>query len=294
MGGTRCTDLRADCSAPRLVEACAAAEAAAGAAGVEVRSLHALDELRLVRPLFQQIWGGDETEPLITTDLLRAMSAAGSYVAGAFDGVRLVGACVGFFAEPARRSLHSHITGAAPGRRVGFALKLHQRAWALLRGVVEISWTYDPLIRRNAYFNLGKLAARPVQYLPNFYGRMHDEINAMDDSDRVLVSWSLAEPDVVAACAGEPRPAAAEAARAAGAAVALSVDGKLSPVPPSATTVLVGVPADIEGLRRADSARGAVWRTAVRDVLGSLLAEGAYVSGFDPAGWYIVQRSVTP
>jgi len=36
-----------------------------------------------------------------------------------------------------------------------------------------IAWTYDPLIRRNAYFNLVKLGARPVEYLRNFYGVNH-------------------------------------------------------------------------------------------------------------------------
>ena len=87
------------------------------------------------------------------------------------------------------------------GRHVGFALKLHQRAWALLRGVSEIAWTFDPLVSRNAYFNLVKLGAQPAEYLPNFYGTMLDTINGDDDSDRLLVRWRLRSPHVVAAAA---------------------------------------------------------------------------------------------
>src|SRR5699024_8773798 len=106
---------------------------------------------------YDRIWRPDPANPPVTTELLRALTKAGNYVTGAYDGAELIGACVGFFGEPAGAALHSHIagvTGAARGRHVGFALKLHQRAWALRRGVREIAWTFDPLIRRNAYFNL--------------------------------------------------------------------------------------------------------------------------------------------
>ena len=66
-----------------------------------------------------------------------------------------------------------------------------------------IAWTYDPLIRRNAYFNLAKLGARPVEYLPNFYGAMDDAINGGTETDRMLVRWELRSDLAVAACAGE-------------------------------------------------------------------------------------------
>ena len=72
---------------------------------------------------------------------------------GAFAGTRMVGASAGFFSAPPDPALHSHITGVAPGgqhRGIGFALKLHQRAWALARAVPVIVWTFDPLVARNA------------------------------------------------------------------------------------------------------------------------------------------------
>ncbi len=111
---------------------------------------------------------------------------------------------------------------AGLGRSVGFALKVHQRAWCLRRDVRVIAWTYDPLIRRNAYFNLVKLGARPVEYLRNFYGVMDDVINGGTETDRMLVHWDLRSAAAAEASAGRPRPASFADERARGAVVALS------------------------------------------------------------------------
>ena len=62
------------------------------------------------------------------------------------------------------------------GTAVGFVLKQHQRSWALERDIDTIEWTFDPLVRRNAYFNLTKLGARLVGYVDNFYGKLHDGV----------------------------------------------------------------------------------------------------------------------
>ncbi|WP_125638492.1 GNAT family N-acetyltransferase [Nonomuraea sp. WAC 01424] len=290
------TDLIRDRRESRLVEAAwEAARAAADGAGIDIRPLDSVGELEAVRRLYEHIWRTGENNPPVTADLLRAMAKAGSYVSGAFDGDRMVGACFGFFSPPARGALHSHIAGvlaSTQGRNVGFAMKLHQRAWAMSRGVGEICWTYDPLVRRNAYFNLAKLGADPAEYLPNFYGPMDDDINRADDTDRVLVRWRLETPGVEAACAGRPRQADVAAARAAGAAVALEVSAAGGPLVRYAgtPTVLVGIPGDVEAMRESDPARAADWRGALRDVLGDLLAGGARVRGFDRTGWYIVDR----
>lgn len=278
-----------------LDRAVQAADAAAQVAGVAVRELTELADLERVVALYARIWGRD-TNPPMTLELLRAFTKAGNYVGGAFEGTELVGACVGFFHAPAEDALHSHIAGVAPqtaGRSVGFALKLHQRAWALLRGISEIAWTFDPLVSRNAYFNLVKLAAEPVEYLPNFYGAMADSINGLDDSDRLLVRWRLRDPAVVAACSGGGVSAVISEELAAGAAVALGVSDTGLPVPGrlDATTSLVAVPRDIAALRLRDPALAQQWRSAVREALSALVADGARVTGFDRDGWYVVRRT---
>src|SRR5262245_36781689 len=139
-----------------------AARRAADAAGVSIRELDSIEDLEAAVDLFDEIWHPQPGTQPISAELMKALRKAGNYAAGAYDtgGGQLVGACVGFFGPPARASLHSHIAGvskAGLGRSVGFALKVHQRAWALAHGATEIAWTYDPLIRRNAYFNLVKL-----------------------------------------------------------------------------------------------------------------------------------------
>ncbi|UYM06894.1 GNAT family N-acetyltransferase [Solicola gregarius] len=289
------TDLSVDTGGSARVDAAvAAAEAAATASGVTVRQLDGMDELRRVCALYDRIWGFGAKGAPVTSELLRAMSKAGSYVAGAFDGDDMVGACVGFFAPPTEEAMHSHIAGVSSrtrGRSVGFALKVHQRAWAMMRQVSEISWTFDPLVGRNAYFNLVKLGARPVEYLANFYGPMHDGINGNDDTDRLLVSWELDDPRVVAACSGAHAVVDLATERASGAVSALEVSETGEPVvyaTEPGRTALVAVPPDIEGLRANDSACAARWRTAVRDVLGGLLADGACIRAFDRSDFYLV------
>jgi predicted GNAT superfamily acetyltransferase len=293
-----------------LVEAGEAAAKAAKAAGVVVRELGTIDELGAMIALFDEIWAPENGNSSLRLDMLRAMTKAGSYAFGAYDLVsgELLGACIGFFGPPARAELHSHIAGVGPaglGRAVGFALKVHQRTWCLRRGVRSIAWTYDPLIRRNGYFNLVKLGARPVEYLRNFYGTMDDAINGGTETDRVLVHWDLCSELVADASCGRPRRASFAAERERGAVTALSAGPDGLPVPglpvaalsaagltagggSGARRLLVGVPADIEAMRVSEPAAAAAWRTALRDVLSPLLSSGAQVTGFDRDGWYVV------
>lgn len=269
------------------------ADVAARAAGVQVRLIEQLADLAEVTALFDEIWRPSSDRP-ISTELMRAFAKAGNYVAGAYDAEKLVGACVGFFAAPADAVLHSHIAGVSArvaGRHVGVALKLHQRAWSMQRGVARIEWTFDPLVARNAYFNIVKLGGTPVEYLPNFYGGMQDGINTGDDSDRLLLYWDLTAPRVLAACAGEYAAADAGALRESGAVVALDSDPRGMPVRTSTAitgTALVGVPRNVENLRVTEPDRAREWRAALREVLLGLMAAGGRVTDFDRAGWYVV------
>ncbi len=135
-----------------------------------------------------------------------------------------------------------------------------------------------------------KLAAEPAEYLPNFYGGMHDGINGSDDTDRLLVRWALTGPGVAHAASG----AGAPHAQLEPAVVALSSTDAGAPLLGStnATLLRVAVPTDIERMRAAEPALAREWRVAVRDVLGALIASGARVSGFDRDGWYCLTRDI--
>ncbi|MEU5579142.1 GNAT family N-acetyltransferase [Streptomyces huasconensis] len=250
---------------------------------LQVREVRELTELAAVDALFERIWGTAPGASPMGAEQMRALSHAGNYVAGAFADGRLVGASVAFFAAPIGQTLHSHVTGALPGYAAGLALKRHQRDWALARGLSRITWTYDPLVRRNAHFNLAKLGARPVEYLTRFYGRLDDSINGGDDTDRALVAWELTGPGPAAV----PPPARvpADAVTALSVRDGLPVVGRLD-----SPALLVDVPPDIEALRRTDPGAAKAWRLAMREVLGGLLAEGARVTGFHDRTSYVVIR----
>ena len=286
-----------------VARAWADAERGAQAAGVVVREVSSVADLSAVRQVFDTVWNADPANPAATVELLRAYAHTGQYVVLAQDAGsgELLAASVAFLGAPIGRALHSNITGVLPaglGRSLGFAIKLHQRAWALGRGLDLVTWTFDPLIRRNAWFNLAKLGARPVEYLDEFYGPMDDAINAGDASDRLYVSWPLDDPRVAAAAAGQAQVVDVDALRRKGSRVLLSIgEGGLAPVVGDAAvaseagpqTALVQVPPDIEALRGQDPALASAWRSAVRQTLGGAMRAGWQVSGFGRDGWYVLE-----
>lgn len=282
-------------------EAADAAATAARAGGLLVRGLTDPGEHETAQLLLSRVWQTDPGNPPVPGDLMRAMSHAGAYVAGAFVDDRLIGVTAAFLSGPGEVDevhLHSHITGVLPeahGRHAGFALKLHQRAWALERGIETVTWTFDPLVRRNAYFNLTKLGARAISYLVDFYGQMSDGVNAGQGSDRLLVRWSLRSAPAVAAAAGQASEPEVGPVVDAGH-VLLGADTAGWPRERSldgAGVVVCATPADIEQMRESDRECAHAWRQAVRATLGGALADGYEVAGMARSGWYLLTKGET-
>jgi predicted GNAT superfamily acetyltransferase len=263
-----------------------------------ITELTELEDLRELERLFGRVWGRP-AEPPISSDTLRALAHSGNYVAGAFIDGRLTGGLVGWLGRgvpPGLLHMHSHILGvvsSSEARGLGFQLKQHQRGWCLERGITTIEWTTDPLVRRNAYFNLTKLGARASRYLVNFYGAMTDGINAGEESDRLLITWLLDSPEAESAAAGRPAEADVENLLQNGAAVVLSVGPAGEPVSESslsARTLLCQVPDDVVAVRRAEPALARSWRLALRSVLVDAFAAGYAVSAATRSGWYVLLR----
>lgn len=227
---------------------------------IEIRTIDDADAMPSIVTVFQQVWGS--VTPIVSVELLCAISHAGGYVAGVFDTGNIIGASFGFLARHAGDdALHSHVTGVLPGVQhsgIGRAIKNHQRAWAAERSIDWITWTFDPLVRRNAWFNIEVLGAHVAEYLVDFYGPMSDSINAHDESDRLLVAWRTDDRP--------SRPVLAE---------------------PTVRTE-VATPEDIVVLRRTDPAASMHWRHDVRNHLSPLLAAGGVVTGFTRDGLYLV------
>ena len=179
--------------------------AAAEAAGVSVRMAEPRDLAKIIG-LFERTWGVGRSPDRA---MLLALDYAGNTVLLATERGRPVGATLGFIGWTNGLHLHSHMAAVVPWHRgggVGFALKLFQRALCLEHGIAEMRWTFDPLIRRNAHFNLVKLGAEVTAFLPDFYGRLDDVISGSDHSDRFEVRWRLDSERVLRALSGAPAP----------------------------------------------------------------------------------------
>lgn len=262
----------------------------------EITELSQIEDLRQLADLFAVVWGRPG-EPPITSDILKALAHSGNYVSGAHVEGRLIGGLVGWLGgvPPHELHMHSHILGVLPNseaRGLGFDLKQHQRRWCLARDVKVMEWTTDPLVRRNAYFNLTKLGAEALRYLVDFYGEMRDGINVGDESDRLLIRWRLDSHQAEAAAAGDAPEPDAEKLQSWGSTPILSVGTHGEPViePSSARVLMCQVPDDIVAMRRENPGLAREWRVALRHAMGGSLDAGYEISGATRSGWYVLQK----
>ena len=84
---------------------------------------------------------------------------------------------------------------------LGFALKQTQRVDALRCGIRLMRWTFDPLMSKNAFFNLHRLGATARLYVHDFYGQLGSSLQGGLPTDRLLAEWPLESPRVLSAAA---------------------------------------------------------------------------------------------
>lgn len=250
---------------------------------ITVREIDSLADLACAVQLYNEVFEPDEgLGSTVTVEFLKVLSKSGNYVGAAFIDNDMVGMSAGMFGEPAAASFHSHVTAirsSSRGKNVGRVLKKAQAEWVRARGVSTITWTFDPLVRRNAHFNLRVLGARVTQYLENFYGPIEDKVNGGDDSDRLMVAWNGEFADPIGLSSGGEVPVILHQ----------TVHGAPASVASGARLVLIQVPADIEAIRLTDPELAQSWRYAVRRALIAELGAGARVVGFTEGG-YMLER----
>jgi len=305
---------------PALGDAARDAQRAARRAKVSVREVETVSGLLGVAELISQIWDAPLVPPM-PHDLMRSLAHAGGRVDAAFRDDQLAGACVAIFGPPAEASCYSLIAGVRPGlegQGIGLALKLAQRAWALQAGAGRMTWTFDPLLRRNARFNITRLGAVVTEYLVDFYGQIADGIND-PETDRLAVTWNLSTP-LPASAQPSGRPSAPVAAEDepppvlvagqggepvvnSGTAAASWADGergagtiadgsaKLTTSTGSAGRLRCWIPDDILATRRTNPELARRWRLAVREALVGALGDGYVVTGVMDPGWYVLEKA---
>jgi len=231
---------------------------------ISIKPLIDLESQNYARNIFDETWlmaAGSE----ITPNLLQAMVHGGAYLSGAFIGEECVGAAFAFPATTGGLHLHSHMTAVLPAFRdkgVGYALKIDQWSWAKKKNYSYLSWTFDPLVRRNAKLNIAKLGVDISAYHPNFYGDMPDALNAGDESDRLMVSWRT---DVDA-------PKARELISN-----------------PETGDILIEIPEDILVIRSKNQSESMKWRRQVREQFMVAFEKNGKVVGFSTNSEYVVR-----
>jgi predicted GNAT superfamily acetyltransferase len=261
-----------------------------------IKLLESPEDMTLVEDLQRAVWPGSETD-VVPAHLLITAIHNGGIVIGAFLEKELIGFVFGFpgldFTPDGPRPKHcSHMMGVKPGGRdsgVGFALKRAQ--WQMVRkqGIDHITWTYDPLLSRNAYLNILKLGAVCNTYRRSEYGDMRDGLNAGLPSDRFQVDWWVNTRRVERRLSKSSR-------------APLKLDNfskaELHPLyaplvshvsllqPPEHFPLLEGrlllaeIPSDFSALKAADFAIARDWRFFSREVFETVFAAGYIVTDF--------------
>ena len=161
-----------------------------------IKIVENMDDMHQAEELQKIVWQGGEME-IIPAHLMNSAVHSGGLLIGAYADNTLVGFVFGFpgfYSTPdgPRLKHYSSIMGVIPewqGQGIAFALKRAQ--WQMVRhqGIDRITWTYDPLLSRNAWLNITRLGAVCDIYLRDFYGSMDDSLNQGLPSDRFNVDW---------------------------------------------------------------------------------------------------------
>lgn len=243
-------------------------------AGITLGALTTVEDADLVNGVIHATWGGQHLD----REVVRALAISGNVSWGAFDDTgTLIGFVLGWAGvDDGGLHVHSHMLAALPDRRhrgVGEALKLAQRAQALEQGIEVARWTFDPLVARNAWLNLGKLGAVVDRFARNFYGDMADAINEGERSDRFTVAWHLRR---------EPGPHTVPQAPTD--LLVRSGDPLPAPVPSGdrpARVATIEVPSEYLELRAASPLLATMWRDAIADAVEACLDAKMVGAAFD-------------
>jgi predicted GNAT superfamily acetyltransferase len=274
----------------------------------DLRIIEKVEELEQVEALQRIVWPGSETD-IVPVHLLVASVNNGGLVIGAYrnEGPKEQATLVGFvfgFPGLSTASDHpglkhvSHMLAVHPNHRdegLGFALKRAQWQMVRHRGIRLVSWTYDPLLSRNAYLNISKLGAVCNRYHREVYGQMRDGINSGLPSDRFEIDWWVNTKRVERRLSRRARrPLDLAHYFAAGAEIinpttcgenGWAIPGEID-IPVSADMrfnsplILLEIPFDFQKMRLTKIELAREWRMHTRSLFEGLFQKGYWVTDF--------------
>lgn len=286
--------------------------------------LDTIAQLEGVEDLQRIVWPGSETD-IVPGHLLITAVHNGGLVLGAYPsaepGAPLVGFAFGFpgiYSTPdGPRLKHcSHILAVHPEyRSQGLGFKLKRAQWQLVRkqGIDRITWTYDPLLSRNAHLNINRLGAVCNTYRREVYGEMRDGLNIGLASDRFEVDWWVNSQRVNTRLSSKARPKLdlghfLEAEAMIINQSQIGDEGWVLPSWPQESLsllvekdtepriLLVEIPADFLALKEADLELAKEWRAVSRQLFEDLFAQGylvtdfVYHAGEFPRSYYVLSH----
>jgi predicted GNAT superfamily acetyltransferase len=251
--------------------------------GIILRPFTSLSDYDEAVVLQDEIWGSGFSDR-VPASILRVGQKVGGVSAGAFDRTgHMLGFVFGLTGLRDGQLVHWSdmlaVREAARGAHLGERLKRYQRDIVRAMGVRTMYWTFDPLVARNAHFNLNRLGAGISEYAPNFYGSNTGSIlHGSLPTDRFVAVWKMDGPEATTARDGATRSSARPALD-----VTTVVDGdavqNVTPFP-DAPRVLVPIPRDIEPVLGSNPDAALAWRLTTRAAMMHYLARGYHVSAF--------------
>jgi predicted GNAT superfamily acetyltransferase len=280
-----------------------------------LRLLERIEDMFLVEDLQRRVWGADDA--IVPHHLLLTVAHNGGLILGAYEDEQMVGFVFGFpglLQTPEGLQLKhcSHMLAVLPeyeSQGLGYLLKRAQ--WQMVRrqGIPLITWTYDPLLSRNAHLNIARLGAICNTYVPNMYGDMRDSLNQGLPSDRLQVEVWVNSPRVQDRMSKRPRGQLDLAHYLSAETNILNpthlnhagwphptASPHLPASPPAEHPALhlLEIPSNFSALKTADPALALTWRLHVRELLQDLFARGylitdfVYLRGEHPRSFYVL------
>ncbi len=232
--------------------------------------------------LQDETWGHGFAER-VPGAILRVAQKVGGVAAGAFgDDGRLMGFAFGITGPRQGALVHWSdmlaVRAEARGSGVAAALKHFQREAVQEVGAQLMLWTADPLVARNAHFNINHLGARPAEYVENMYGANTGSVlHGAMPTDRAVYHWTLAEAATFTKRTGRPRDGDDRLP------MAVNVEPDGTPVAVGtgdAPLVRVPVPVDLTLVQASSASLALAWRIAVRAAFVTRLDRSYTVARF--------------
>jgi predicted GNAT superfamily acetyltransferase len=255
---------------------------------ITIRDLETISDIEPMLRLEKQVWGLEDADVTPLT-LAVALRAAGSILLGAFEGRELVGFALAFPSfEHGRIGLHSHMLAVHPSHRedgLGYRLKLAQRERALAMGITDMTWTFDPLRSLNAHLNFSKLGVISDSYRVDFYGPQTSSHLHTNGTDRLWVTWHMADSRVQQRLNGKDGSAEVlDALKHLEPLVRFNGDGKPAQGDLAALLsrqrIAIEIPRDMDRIEQTDKELARQWRLVTRRAFTEALRAGFVVKEF--------------